>query len=99
LWSFRAGPIAGADGVSLNEEIADLAVSDGLPVLVEDARVVSRNDLPARAGPCRSGTIGGEHMQRFGLADGIEDLDVEAVLEAMKDRCRQSLAGGNGMTQ
>src|SRR5215469_4089374 len=91
-------PVSGANRIALDKQIADLAIGHRLSGLVDDASLVSVEDLTARAGPSGAGTVGNEHVQSFGRADRVQYLDAKPFLEAVKQRRRQSFAGGNCAT-
>src|SRR5206468_421979 len=65
--------------------------------LTNDASVIAGNDLSARTWPSRTGTVGDEHMEAFGGADRVENLDTEALFETMEDAGGQGFAGGDGV--
>src|SRR5262249_39570896 len=67
--------------------------------LVDDASLVSVEDLTARAGPGGAGTVSDEHVQSFSRADRVQDLDAKPFPEAVEQRRRQSFAGRNRVTQ
>src|SRR5580704_3644257 len=51
-------PIAGASGITLNQQIANLVRSNGVAVLVDDSGFVARNDFSAGAGLGIAGPVG-----------------------------------------
>src|SRR5260370_3284488 len=90
-------PVAGADRITLDQQIPDFAVENRLSIFVDDARLIAFEDLSARAWPGCAWPIGDEHVQSFGRADGIEYLDSKLFFEAVKQPRRQSFAGRDAM--
>src|SRR5215813_5130781 len=97
LGFFVLAPIASADGVTFDQEVANLTVRDKLIVFVDNSGFVAGKDLSARSRPDRARTVGNEHVQGFSRTDCIQNLHTKAFFEAMKERRRKRLAGGDGV--
>src|SRR5581483_10199109 len=63
-------PVAGADGVTFNEQASDLTIRNVIAILIHDARLIAGHDLSARSRPHSSGPVGDEHVQRFRRSNG-----------------------------
>lgn len=90
-------PVAGTGRVALDEQIADFVERDVVAALIDEPRLVARNDFAARAGFRFAGTIGDDHLQRFGRAERIENFDAEAFFEALEQWSWERFAGGDGV--
>ena len=95
---FMLVPVAGPDRVTLNKKVANLTVRNRLALFIHDAGLITFQNLSTGARAHRSRTVGDEHVQRLGRADGVQNLDAEALAKAMVKSCRQRLACGNSPT-
>src|SRR6516162_4554494 len=59
---FMLVPVARADRIALDEQIAGFAFWNWLSVFVDDAGLITIKHLPARSRPRRARTIGNEHV-------------------------------------
>ncbi len=86
-------PVAGTDGISTDPQIANLIRRDGISVVVDNFRIVIRERFAAGARSGLAGTVGNYHVQAFRGAQGIENLDTEALLETLEKRRGKSFSG------
>ena len=90
-------PVAGAEGIALDPEVADLVGSSGAAGFIGDFRFEAGKDFAAGAGSYFAGAIGGDHVEAFGGTEGVEDFDVEALAKALEERRGEGFAGGNSV--
>src|SRR5712691_9884092 len=88
-------PVAGADGISADPQIANLIRSDGVSVVVDNFRVITGEHFAARASSNLAGAVGNDHVQAFRGAKRIENLDTEALLETLEERCGKRFTRGD----
>src|SRR6185437_8109204 len=63
---FMLVPIAGTDGVALDEQVADFADGNRTAMLVHQAGLAAGNNLAAGAGANCARAVSDEHVQGFG---------------------------------
>src|SRR5204863_7443057 len=68
-------PIARARRIAADPQIPESAAGDRLAVFVAHRRRVAGNDQAAGTGPDRIGPVRDEHVQHFGGADAVENVD------------------------
>ena len=90
-------PIAGANGIALDQQISNFAGSDFLAVLVDDFCFIAGNELAAGARARFARTISDDHLQGFGGAEGIENFHAESLFEAFEERSGERFTGGDGV--
>src|SRR5258706_3512683 len=88
-------PVAGAEGIALDPEVADLIGGDGLAGFVGDFRFESGKDFAAGAGFYFAGPVGGDHVEAFGGTERVEDFDVEALTKALEEGRGEGFALGS----
>ena len=95
---FGLVPVTGAEGITLDPEVADFVCGGGSAGFVGDFCFEARKDFAAGAGLHFAGTIGNDHVQAFRGTESVEDFDAEALAEAFEKRRRKSFARGNRVT-
>ena len=90
-------PVERARRVSPDNKIPDLALRNGVIVIIDDLRIEARNDLATGSWPQLSRNIRNHHVQRFGRPDRIQNLNSKTLFEVVKHRGRQRLARRDGV--
>jgi len=90
-------PVAGAEGIALDPEVADFVRGGGAAGFVGDFRFEAGKDFAAGAGFYFARAIGGDHVEAFGGTESVEDFDVEALAKALEERRGERFAGGNSV--
>src|SRR5207247_586009 len=91
-------PVAGADRVALDQQIANLALGHDLIVVVDELRFVPWHEETARTRPDRARPVRDEDMKNLGRPDPVQNLDPETLPESLEDGGRQRFASRDGMT-
>ena len=86
-------PIESGGRVPLDQQVADLALGQGPPLLVHDAGLVTRHDLPRAPGAHLPDPVRDEDVEQLRGADAVQDLQAESVLPAVEDGGRQRFSG------
>src|SRR5207237_3930696 len=92
-------PVVRHRGVTLDAQVADLALRHGTSVVVDDHGLVARHGPAGRARARRAGTIGQKDVQDLRRANAIDDLHAEALPPARVDLLGQRLAGRDAQAQ
>src|SRR5207248_635993 len=88
-------PVAGADGVALDQQVANIANRHGLTVVVQDPGLVAGHWFARRTGTDGARLVGDEDVQDLGGTDAVEDLDPVAFFKAFEDGRWQGFTGRN----
>src|SRR5215472_14031141 len=92
-------PVAFAGGGPAHHELADLAISELAPVLVDDLHVVSRHRLAGRSVADVAGPVAQKGLQHFGRAESVENVDADDRAPAFAEMGGQRLASRNTQPQ
>src|SRR5260370_19698479 len=92
---FGLVPVAGAERLALDPEVANFIGSCGATGFVGDFRFEAEKDFAAGAGFYFAGTIGDDHVKAFRGTEGVEDFDVGALAKAFEERRGEGFPGGN----
>src|SRR5260370_5796594 len=91
---FGLVPVARAERLALDPEVANFIGSCGATGFVGDFRFEAGKDFAAGAGFYFAGTIGDDHVKAFRGTEGVENFDVEALAKAFEERRGGGVAGG-----
>src|SRR5947209_1024402 len=88
-------PIICGCAVTADEEIANIALKDGMAAFVGDQRLIARYKLTGAAWFDLSYTVADEDVQNLCTANAIENLYMEGLLEAAQDIGGQRFTRGD----
>src|SRR5215470_3875192 len=92
-------PVAFAGGGPAHHELADIAIRELAPVLVDDLHVVSRHRLAGRSVADVAGPVAQKRLQHFGRAEPVENVDADDRAPAFAEMGGQRLASRNTQPQ
>ncbi len=95
---FGLVPIASAEGIAFDPQIADFIGSCGAAGFVGDFCFEAGKDFAAGAGFYFAGTVGDDHVETFGGTESVEDFDVETLAKAFEEGRGERFASGNSVT-
>jgi len=85
-------PVARADRIAVDPEVAYFALRRCGAALVQQACFIASDQQTARAGTNRVGPVRDEHVQDFGGTNPVDDVHAEALFETLVQRGRKRLA-------
>ena len=92
-------PVAFARRRPAHDQLADLAVGQLMPVLVDDPHVVAGHRLAGRAVAHVVGPVAQEGLEHLGRADAVEHVAARGGAPALAEMRRQRLAGRDAQPQ
>src|SRR5262249_48493124 len=92
-------PVAFAGGGPAHHELADLAIGELAPVLVDDLHVVPLHRLAGRSVADVAGPVAQKGLQHFGRAEPTPNVDAYDRAPAFAEMGGQRLAGRNTQPQ